>query len=53
MQNITKEYLVLFTAVTEAEEALQSMREKLIAAQQLAEDVYLAGSEDETEKAAS
>jgi len=37
---ITKEYLVLFNAITDIEIALESLRVKLIAAQQLAEDLY-------------
>ena len=41
MQEITKEYLVLFRAVMEAEEMLRTVREKLIAAERLAEEVYL------------
>lgn len=41
MQNLNNEYLVLFRAVTETEELLTLLREKLIAAQQLAEEVYL------------
>ncbi len=46
MQTITKEYLILFNAVTEAEEALRAVREKLIAVQQLAEEVYLSESDE-------
>lgn len=41
MKNITREYLLLFNAITEAEEALRCMREKLIAAQQQAEEVFI------------
>ena len=41
MQNIQREYLVLFNAVTEAEETLRMMREKLMAAQLLAEELFL------------
>lgn len=42
MQEITEEYLVLFSAVAEAEEALRALREKLIAAEQRAEELYIA-----------
>jgi len=42
---ITKEYLVLFNAITDTERALESLRMKLIAAQQLAEKLYV-GRED-------
>ena len=38
MSNITQEYLVLFRAVTEAEQALETLRDRMIEAQQLAED---------------
>lgn len=41
METISKEYLTLFRAITEAEEALRQVREKLIAAQQLAEEFYI------------
>lgn len=40
---ITKEYLVLFNAITDIERELESLRTKLIAAQQLAEDLYISG----------
>ncbi len=38
---ITKEYLVLFNAITDIEIALESLRIKLIAAQQLSEELYI------------
>ena len=41
MQNISKEYLLLFNAITDAEEALQTLRARLIAAQQQAESLFL------------
>jgi hypothetical protein len=41
MQELAQEYVVLFRAVAEAEEALRAVREKLIAAEQLAEELYL------------
>lgn len=37
MSNITQEYLVLFRAVTEAEQALETLRDRMIEAQQLAD----------------
>lgn len=46
MSNITQEYLVLFRAVTEAEQALEELRNRMIEAQQLAEEIYI--SRDET-----
>jgi len=38
---ITKEYLILFNAITDTENALESLRQKLIAVQQLAEETYI------------
>lgn len=38
---ITKEYLVLFNAITDIEKALESLRMQLITAQQLAEELYI------------
>lgn len=39
--SITKEYSVLFNAIADAEQALESIRLKLIAAEKLAEDAYI------------
>ena len=41
MQNIAKEYLLLFNAITDAEEALQTLRVRLMTAQQQAETLFL------------
>jgi len=41
MESITKEYLVLFNSITDAEDALEALRQKLIVAQQLAEELYI------------
>lgn len=41
MPNVTKEYLVLFNAITDAEESLRRLQAGLIAAQQRAEDLFL------------
>lgn len=41
MPNVTREYLVLFNAITDAEEALRRLQAGLIAAQQRAEDLFL------------
>lgn len=38
---ITKEYLILFNAITDTEKALESLRQKLIDVQQLAEETYI------------
>lgn len=41
MKPIAKEYLVLFNAITETEEALSQLRARLIEAQQQAEELFL------------
>ncbi|MDO4316471.1 MAG: hypothetical protein Q4C45_11910 [Oscillospiraceae bacterium] len=41
MKPIAKEYLVLFNAITEAEEILSQLRASLIEAQQQAEELFL------------
>ena len=41
MKSLSKEYLVLFNAITELEESLAQMRERLIDVQREAEDLYL------------
>lgn len=41
MKPIAKEYLVLFNAITEAEEMLCQLRVRLIEAQQQAEELFL------------
>ena len=45
MENLSKEYLLLFNAITDAEETLAQMREDLIAAQQQAEELFMAKDE--------
>lgn len=45
MPNIAKEYLVLFNAITDAEEALRRLQAGLIAAQQQAEELFVEGME--------
>lgn len=42
MQNISQEYIILFNAITEAEKDLRRLRERLVFAQQLAEEAYIA-----------
>lgn len=46
MQNLVPEYLLLFNAITETEEALKQLRHRLILIQQQAEEIYL-GRDDE------
>jgi len=41
MKTISKEYLLLFNALTDAESSLQSLRQELIAVQQQAEALFL------------
>ena len=41
MNSISKEYLLLFNAITSAEETLCHLREDLINAQRQAEELYL------------
>lgn len=43
---LTKEYLLLFNAITDAEIILNTLREDLIAVQQQAEELYLATPEN-------
>ncbi len=46
MQNISKEYLIVFHAITDAEEALRVVCERLIAAQQMAEEIFITDSKE-------
>lgn len=46
MNEITKEYLTLFGAITDAMETLERLRMELAAAQQRAEELFLESSED-------
>lgn len=41
MHTITKEYLLLFNALTDAEDALRQLEFRLIQAQQQAEELFL------------
>lgn len=41
MQTITKEYLLLFNTLTDAEEALRRLETRLIEAQRRAEELFL------------
>lgn len=41
MQKIPQEYILLFNVITDVAEGLQSLREQLLAAQQLAEELYI------------
>ena len=41
MDVISREYLLLFNAISDAEETLQSLQQRLMAAQQSAEELFL------------
>ena len=41
MKQITKEYLLLFNAITDAEETLRQLQERLIFVQRQAEELYI------------
>lgn len=47
MENVSKEYLLLFNALTDVEQALRELRERVISAQQAAEELYISGGEPE------
>ena len=49
MDNISKEYLILFNAITDAEHELERMRKKLIRVQQQAEELFIERGENEQE----
>lgn len=49
MDNISKEYLILFNAITDAEHELERMRKKLIRVQQQAEELFIERDENEQE----
>ena len=46
MQYHLKEYLLLFNTITDLEDSLSELQERLITAQQRAEELYLAEEED-------
>ena len=45
MQKVSKDYLLLFNAITDAEESLCRLRASLMEAQRKAEELYIAGNE--------
>ena len=47
MKEISKEYLLLFNALTDTEKELQRLRNDLLAVQQQAEELFLNEEEDE------
>ena len=48
--NLSKEYLLLFNAITDAEETLARLREELMTAQRQAEDLFLGEKEAREEE---
>ena len=44
---LTKEYLLLFNALTDTEETLRQLREDLMAIQRQAEELFLAGAQED------
>lgn len=53
MKTISREYLLLFNAITDTEAALQRLREDLMNVQQQAESVFLDEEEVGTDRRAS
>ena len=47
MENLSKEYLLLFNVLTDVEQRLRELRERVISAQQAAEELYIGGGESE------
>ena len=45
MQKVSKEYLLLFNAITDAEESLRRLQARLIDAQQKAEELFITDDE--------
>ena len=45
MQKVSQEYLLLFNAITDAEESLCRLRARLMDAQRQAEELYIAGND--------
>ena len=45
MQKVSKEYLLLFNAITDAEESLRRLQARLIGAQQKAEELFITDDE--------
>jgi len=50
MKSISKEYVLLFNAITDAEETLRQLRETLMFVQRQAEELYLQDEEEEQQR---
>ena len=46
IQDVTKEYLTLFNAITDAQETLQALYASLLQAQQKAEEIYISEKQE-------
>ena len=44
--NVSKEYVLLFNTITEAEHTLERLRQELIRAQQQAEELFMESGEE-------
>lgn len=53
MKQISKEYLLLFNAITDTENTLRQLQEHLIFVQQQAEALFVEGEEHHSEQQAS
>ena len=51
MKPISREYLLMFNAITDAEETLRQLREKLMFVQRQAEELYLEDEEEDRRSA--
>ena len=51
MQHLSKEYIVLFNAISEAESSLRHISQQLKRAQQLAEEFYISDEKEISSKA--
>ena len=49
MEHLSKEYLLLFNALTDAEQTLRELRERVVSAQQAAEELYISRGEAEAQ----
>ena len=47
MKPISREYLLMFNAITDAEETLRQLREKLMCVERQAEELYLEDEEED------
>lgn len=50
MKSISREYLLMFNAITDAEETLRQLREKLMFVQRQAEELYLQDEEEDQQQ---